>query len=39
MVTLGEVWRFALTLQLTTEAFIGGQVKFRVGIYLRARSA
>jgi hypothetical protein len=31
MVTLGDVRRFALTLSLTTEALVGGRVKFRVG--------
>jgi hypothetical protein len=30
MVRLGDVRRFALTLPLTTEALVGGRVKFRV---------
>lgn len=31
MVTLGDVRRFAMTLPRTTEALVGGRVKFRVG--------
>ena len=31
MVSLADVRRFAITLPLTTEAFVGGRVKFRVG--------
>jgi hypothetical protein len=31
MVTLAEVRRFAATLPRTTEALVGGRVKFRVG--------
>ncbi len=36
MVTMDDVRRFALTLPRTTEAFVGGRVKFRVGrlVYL-----
>jgi hypothetical protein len=36
MVTLGEVRRFALALPRTTEALVGGRVKFRIGrlVYL-----
>ena len=31
MVTIGAVRRFAMTLPRTTEALVGGRVKFRVG--------
>lgn len=31
MVTLDDVRRFAITLPRTTEALVGGRVKFRVG--------
>ena len=31
MVTVAEVRRFAMTLPRTTEALVGGRVKFRVG--------
>jgi len=31
MVTIGDVRRFATSLPLTTEALVGGRVKFRVG--------
>ena len=31
MVTLRDVRRFAMSLSLTTEALVGGRVKFRVG--------
>jgi hypothetical protein len=31
MVTVSDVRRFAMTLPLTTEALVGGRVKFRVG--------
>ncbi|HEX9097347.1 MAG TPA: MmcQ/YjbR family DNA-binding protein [Candidatus Dormibacteraeota bacterium] len=31
MVTVDQVRRFAMTLPRTTEAFVGGRVKFRVG--------
>lgn len=31
MVTIGDVRRFAMTLPRTTEALVGGRVKFRVG--------
>ena len=36
MVTIDDVRRFALTLPRTTEALVGGRVKFRVGriVYL-----
>jgi hypothetical protein len=36
MVTVDAVRRFAMTLPRTTEAFVGGRVKFRVGriVYL-----
>lgn len=36
MVTLTDVRRYAMTLPLTTEALVGGRVKFRVGriVYL-----